>query len=129
MGVIDIVFIDKGLIGFEQQNYWLPLSGSLGPEGLPNGPQRYDRSYRGLPSRNENYFKESPWISFVLAGVLTLLLTSSRVSLVAAVIGLAIVLVLGNNKLSVKVWWRIRGLFVGGIAFLAALAALIASPI
>jgi O-antigen ligase len=130
-GLIDIAFIDQGLIGFEQENYWLPLSGSLGPEYRWPGPMGHNAMtgvmgtylvVMGMALR-----KFSGWL-FVVIGALTLLLTSSRVSFVAAVIGLSIVLVLGNNKFAIRVPWRIRGLFVGGIAILAALAALIASP-
>jgi len=131
MGVIDIAFIDKGLIGFEQQNYWLPLGDSLGPEYRWPGPMGHNAMTGAIGAYlvvMGTALRKVSGLVFVLVGVLTLLLTGSRVSLVAAVTGLSIVLVLGNNKLSAKVSWRTRGLFVGAIAILAALAALIASP-
>lgn len=131
LGVIDIVYVNEGLIRFEQMHYWLPLSGSLGPEYRWPGPMGHNAmtgvmgAYLVVMGASLRKFSG---LIFVVVGVLTLLLTSSRVSFVAAVIGLAMVLLLGNNWLSIKVHWQIRALVVGVIAIIAAAAALHASP-
>jgi len=131
LGIIDIAYIGEGLIGFEQQNYWLPLGGSLGPEYRWPGPMGHNAmtgvmgAYLVVMGASLRRFSG---LVFVIVGVLTLLLTSSRVAFVAAVIGFAIVLLLGNNRISLKVQWQIRALIVGVIAITAAVVALIASP-
>jgi len=131
LGIIDIAPIGEFLVDYEPQHYWLPLSGSLGPEYWWPGPMGHNAmtgvmgAYLVVMGASLRKFSG---LVFVVVGGLTLLLTSSRVSFVAAVIGLAIVLLLGNNGLSIKVQWQIRALIVGVIAIIAALAALIASP-
>ena len=131
LGIIDIAPIGEFLVDYEPQHYWLPLSGSLGPEYRWPGPMGHNAmtgvmgAYLVVMGASLRKFSG---LVFVVVGGLTLLLTSSRVSFVAAVIGLAIVLLLGNNGLSIKVQWQIRALIVGVIAIIAALAALIASP-
>jgi O-antigen ligase len=130
-GIIDIAYIDEGLIGFEQKNYWLPLGGSLGPEYRWPGPMGHNAMTGVMGAylvAMGAILRKFSGLVFVIVGVLTLLLTSSRVAFVAAVIGLAVVLLLGNNRISMKVRWRIRALVVGIIAILAAAVALIASP-
>lgn len=131
IGVIDIAYIDEGMISYEQENYWLPLSGSLGPDYRWPGPMGHN-SMTGVMGAYLVVMgvglRKFSGLVFVVVSFVTLLLTSSRVSFVAAVIGLAIVLMLGNNKIASKAPWRIRALFVGVISILAAAVALIASP-
>jgi O-antigen ligase len=130
-GAIDIAFIGQGMIAYEPQHYWLPFAGWLGPEYRWPGPMGHNAMTGvvgvylliiGVAIRGKT------GISFAIVGVLTILLTSSRVSFVAAAIGVTIVLFLGTNRLSRKVSWLKRSLFVVVIAALSAGFALIVSP-
>ena len=130
-GVIDIAFISQGMIDYEQQHYWLPFAGWLGPEYRWPGPM----GHNAMTGAMGVYLlvigvaiRRKTGMVFVIVGILTLLLTSSRVSFVAAAIGLGIVLLLGVKPMSRKVSWRVRGLTVGVIAAVAASFALIVSP-
>ncbi len=131
IGVLDIAFIGQGMIAYEPQHYWLPFSGWLGPEYRWPGPMGHNAmtgvigAYLiviGVASRAKT------GVLFAIVGVITMLLTSSRVSFVAAAIGVAIVLLLGNNRLARKVSWRARGTLVLMVATISAGAALIVSP-
>ena len=131
MGVLDIAFIGQGMIAYEPQHYWLPFSGWLGPEFRWPGPMGHN-AMTGVIGAYLIVIgvaiRAKTGVSFAIVGVITMLLTSSRVSFVAAAIGVAIVLFLGNNRLSCRVSWRARSTLVLVVAAIAAGVALIFSP-
>ncbi len=116
---------------YERQNYWLPLSGNLGPDFRWPGPMGHNAmtgvagAFLIVVGAN---FRRFSGLIFIIIGVLVLLLTNSRVSMVAAAIGFGIVLFLGPNKLASKFSWRSRVSLVTVVAAIAGGAALIVSP-
>lgn len=131
LSVIPVAPVGDNLLGYEEENYWLPLSGWLGPEGRWPGPFFHNSQtgnmgayllVAGVALRRRSS------IAFIGIGALTLLLTSSRGSMVASAIGVAIALFLGDYS-----WNRRfrRGVLVTGtlvVGTVAVALAVIASP-
>lgn len=131
LGILSVAPIGDYLIEFENENYWLPLSGSLGPDFRWPGPMGHNAT-TGVAGAYllvvGTAIRGKSGIFFVITGALTLLLTSSRVSMVSAAVGIAIVVVLGDSRLTRKLPWRVRVTAVSLVAAGAAGLALIASP-
>jgi hypothetical protein len=131
LGVIPMATVSARLVGFEKANYWLPLSGWLGPEGRWPGPFGHNAMTGNIAA----YLivlgvalRSRSGLVFSVVGVTTLLLTSSRSSFVATAIGVTLVVLLGDYR-----WTRRfdRRVLVGGVLAVCALAvtaALWASP-
>jgi hypothetical protein len=131
LGVIAMAPVGDALVAYEKSNYWLPLSGWIGPEGRWPGPFFHNSQtgnvgaylvVTGLALRRRSS------VVFVLVGVVTLLITSSRGSMVAAVIGSAIVLFLGDFRWNARLP---RPLLVGAtmaVGGMAVFVAYLASP-
>ena len=130
-GTITTAETSPALIQFEQDNYWLPLSGSLGPEGRWVGP-----FFHNSQTGNAAAYLVALGVAirrptsavFIIVGVTTLLLTSSRTSMVAAVIGAVVALLLGPYQWNRRIALRHRLAAIGFVGFLTALMALLYSP-
>lgn len=131
VGAIPMLYVSPDLVQFEKENYWLPLSGWLGPEGRWPGPMGHNAMTGNIGA----YLlvigialRSKAGAVFAVVGVLTLLLTSSRGSLVGAAIGAAIVVLLGDYRWNRRFTraWLIAGAL--GISLTAVVMAVIASP-
>jgi hypothetical protein len=100
LGWIPMVDVGASLVQFEQEHYWLPMSGWLGPEGRWPGPGGHNAMtgnsgamllVLAVALRGRAKYV----LGFI--GVLTLLLTSSRNSFIAAFVGVALVVAFGDN--------------------------------
>ena len=119
------------LVEFEQNNYWLPLSGSLGPEGRWVGPFFHNSQTGNVAAYLVALgvaIRRPTSAVFILVGVTTLLLTSSRTSMVAAVIGAGVALLLGPYPWNRRIALRYRLVTMGLLGILTALTALLYSP-
>ena len=123
--------VSSDLLEFERENYWLPLSGSLGPDGRWVGPFFHNSQTGNVAA----YLvvlgvalkrRSSP--IFLVVGILALLLTSSRTSMVAAVIGVGVALLFGPYQRIHRIPPRLRVAIVSALATTAALIALWFSP-
>lgn len=130
-GVMAEAAISSDLLEFEMENYWLPLSGWLGPDGRWVGPFFHNSQtgnvaaylvVLGVVLRN----RSSP--VFILVGTLTLLLTSSRTSMVAAAVGAGVAVLIGQYRWNRRIAWPVRMGAAGALAAFAALVALWSSP-
>lgn len=131
LSVIPVAPVGDYLLGYEEENYWLPLSGWLGPEGRWPGPFFHNSQtgnmgayllVAGVALRRRSS------IAFIVVGALTLLLTSSRGSMVGAAIGVAIALFLGDYAWNRRLR---RGVLVAAtlvVGTVAVALAVIASP-
>jgi len=131
VGTLSMPPLGNDLVGFEQSNYWLPLSGSIGPAFRWPGPMGHN-AMTGIAAMYLVVLGLALWkrisIVLIVVGVLTLLVTSSRVSMVATVIGVAVVLILGDTVLTRRISFNIRLAVVAVIGVLAVALALVASP-
>jgi O-antigen ligase len=99
LGLIPMATVSADMTAFERENYWLPLSGWLGPEGRWPGPMGHNANTGNAAA----YLivlgvalKRRYATVFVLVGVFALLLAMSRGSMLAVAVGVAIVLLLGD---------------------------------
>jgi len=130
-GAIPMASVSEGLVGFEKEHYWLPLSGWLGPEGRWPGPFGHNAKTGNIAAYLVVIgvaLRTRSGVIFGIVGAVTLLLTSSRGSFVAAAIGVALVVLLGDYR-----WNRRlnRGVLVVSllvVAIAAASLAVLASP-
>lgn len=126
LGLLSMPDIGTELVAFEKANYWLPLSGTIGPEGRWPGPFGHNAMtgnmgallvILGLGLRTRFVWVLAP------IGVVVLLLTNSRSSWVAAGLGAVIVLVFGSQYLAQKVGrGRLLGLGIIAASIVAVLA-------
>jgi hypothetical protein len=131
IGLIPMPSVSKELLTFEVQEYWLPLSGWLGPEGRWPGPLG-GTAFTGMLAAllvvlAVGLRSKSSWV-FGIVGVIGLLLTSSRGSFAATAAGVGLAIVFSNWNFLAKVSfpWRIAVAAIGSIATLGLL--LKASP-
>lgn len=115
------------LVAYERENYWLPLSGWLGPEGRWLGPTGYNAMTGnaavlvllvGLGSRIAGRCR---WV-LVATSILVFLLTSSRGSFIGVLVGVGLIAALSDNILTrrvPRVWIMISGavVTVGFVAY------------
>jgi len=132
LGVLPVLDVGDRILGFELRSYWLPFSGTLGPElGRWHGPLGHAGKTGaaaafmvvlavGLRGR-------SRWV-FGVVGVLTLMLTASRGSMIAAAAGVLAVVLFGDNPLTRRVPRRWLLLAVGGVALAGLAAVLLRNP-
>jgi hypothetical protein len=120
-GAFTEVPIPRWLVDFEVGEYWLPLSGGLGPEGRWPGPMG-GTAFTGMLGAmllvlGVSLKIRSSWV-FGTVGFFTLLLTSSRGAYAAAAVGVAVALLFGGTRwlqwISVK--WRVSLAIVGVLA-------------
>jgi O-antigen ligase len=106
VGLIPMVDVGPYLLHFEVTNYWLPHSGSIGPEGRWPGPMGHNAMTgnaaamlvvlaAGIRTRDR-------WL-FGFVGVVVLLITASRGSQMGAIVGVVVIVLLGNNPLTRRV--------------------------
>ncbi len=130
-GVIEVAKIPTGLIDFELTNYWLPLKGWLGPDFRWPGPMGHNAE-TGLTGAflvviGFNH-KHVGGVFLGLIGITTLLLTSSRVSMIVVVVGVAIIFALGDNAMTRRLTLKVRLLVLISVGVVAGIVAYRASP-
>lgn len=124
LGLIPMLDVGQGLVDFEVAHYWLPLSGTIGPEGRWPGPGGHNAMTGNsgamlvvLAAGLQRYWR---W-GLGLVGVLTLLLTSSRNSYLAVIVGVALIVVTGDNWLTRRVSRKaLIGSLAAGVAVVTA---------
>lgn len=117
-GVLQILDVGNSLQEFERANYWLPLGGSIGPDfGRWHGPMGHaaktGTAAAFLVVLAFGCRGVSRWL-FALVGLLTLLLTASRGSWIAAFAGVIMIVLFGDNALNRRVG-RKRLIFGAGL--------------
>jgi hypothetical protein len=123
-GVVPMAPVAPDLVDFEIRNYWLPLSGFLGPEGRwpgPMGGTAFTGALGALLLVLAIALKcKSSWV-FGSIGFLALLLTSSRGAIAGAGVGIAVAVLFGQSRLVGNWSFRKRGAvaFVGALAVMA----------
>lgn len=103
MNLIPMVDVGSELLEFETSEYWLPLAGSIGPEGRWPGPMGHNSQTANVAVMVTVFafgLKGNSRYLLLLVGITTMLMTSSRTSFLALIVGLAILIVLGNNFLT-----------------------------
>ncbi len=124
LGWIPMLDVGAGLVQFEKEQYWLPLSGWLGPEGRWPGPGGHNAMtgnsgamllVLAVAIRGRTKYVLG------LIGLLTLLLTSSRNSFIGAFVGVVLVVAFGDNWLTRRIGRK------SAAAALAAFFALVAA--
>ena len=131
LGFIPMVDVGPYLLTFEIENYWLPLAGTVGPEGRWPGPMGHNAMTGNAAAMlvvvAVAMRTRSRWV-FGVVGILTLLITASRGSQLGALVGVAAIIVLGNNPVTRRVSRRILLSVVAAVAALAFLMVLIRNP-
>lgn len=132
LGVLPTIDVGEDILGFEVSNYWLPLSGTLGPDlGRWHGPfghaGRTGAAAAFLLVLAFGLRGRSRWV-FGTVAVLVLLLTASRGSMIAAAAGVLAILLFGDNALTRRVprRWLLIGL--GGVAVVGLAGVLLRNP-
>lgn len=132
LGVIPVLDVGTWFHEYEDANYWLPFQGTLGPElGRWHGPLGHAgktgaaAAFLVVLAFGER--SRSRWV-FGVVGVLTLLLTASRGSMIAAGAGVVLVLLFGDNALTRRVPRRWLVIALGGVALVAFAGVLIRNP-
>jgi hypothetical protein len=104
--IITTVDVGPELLKFEQERYWLPLSGTIGPEGRWVGPLGHN-SLTGNAAAMILVvavgIRGRTGFIFALVAVLTLLLTASRGSILAAIAGILVLAIFSENFLTRRI--------------------------
>jgi hypothetical protein len=124
LGLAPMAPVSPSLVAFEVGEYWLPLSGWLGPEGRWPGPMG-GTAYTGalgalLLVLAVALRTKSSWV-FGSVGVLVLLLTSSRGAIAAAGAGVAVAVLFSDLGVLRRWGFLTRGVFaaLGGLTVMA----------
>jgi hypothetical protein len=128
-GVLPMVPVPQDLVNFEVGEYWLPLSGWLGPEGRWPGPLN-GTAYTGMLGAMLLVLAVALWSRwswvFGFVGAVTVLLTSSRGAFAAVAVGIAVALLFSDEAwlrwLSMR--WRLA---LGALGTLATFGMLLKS--
>lgn len=124
LDIAPMVQVPADILEFERREYWLPFSGWLGPEGRWPGPAG-GTAFTGMLGAILIVLSVAVWRRsspiLGLVGLVTLLLTSSRGSFVAAAAGIGIVVMFSNNALTERISLRLRviGAFIGAACVVA----------
>lgn len=132
LGILEALDVGDFLREFERANYWLPLEGSIGPDfGRWHGPMGHAAKTGAaaafLMVLATGCGGLSRWV-FALVGGLTLLLTASRGSLIAAFAGVGLILIAGDNFLSRRIGRKWLGLGITLIAITGVLTLILRNP-
>ena len=111
IGVTEVLYTSPRLIGFEEKNYWLPLANVSGIDGRWPGPYGHNGDTGAMAALLIIVgagLRRWSGTAFITVGVITLLLTSTRVANVAAVSGIAILFLCTDSRFTRKVSlvWR-----------------------
>lgn len=131
IGAIPMVDVGPWLLRFETRNYWLPLAGTLGPEGRWPGPMGHNAMTGNAAAMLVILavaLKGKSRLVFGIVGILTLLITASRGSQLGALVGVAAIIVLGDNPLTRRVSRRVLLWVIAGATALAFAFVLIRNP-
>ena len=105
-GVIPMLDVGPDFIAYERENYWLPFAGTLGPESRWHGPfghaARTGAAAAFLLVLAVGTKNRSRWV-FGAVAIVTMLLASSRGSLIAAAAGVALIVLFSDNILTRRV--------------------------
>ena len=130
-GITSMAPVPDWLLDFEISEYWLPLSGSLGPEGRWPGPLG-GTAFTGMLGAfllvlAVALHRRASW-ALGAVGALTLLLTSSRGAFAATAAGIGVAVLFSDWRVlrRINFRWRLIAATVGGLSTLAVL--LRASP-
>ncbi len=130
-GVIPMLDVGTFFVAYEKANYWLPLAGTIGPDSRWHGPfghaARTGAAASFLLVLAVGTKNRSRWV-FGTVALVTLLLASSRGSLIAAVAGCAIVILFGNNILTRRVKRRFLVIGIAAFGVLGLAAVLVRNP-
>ena len=124
LGWIPMAPVSPNLVAFEVAEYWLPLSGWLGPEGRwpgPLGGTAYTGALGALLLVLAFALRtKSSWF-FGAVGAIVLLLTSSRGAIAGAGAGVAIAVLFSNWRLLNRLTFTVRALLasLGGLVVMA----------
>jgi O-antigen ligase len=93
-GLLPVKFQPPGIIQFDTEYYWLPINHALGIEGRWPGPFGHN-GYTAMMGAfiiviAVAFWSRSSWV-FIPIGVFTLVITSGRASVGAAVVGLILI--------------------------------------
>lgn len=129
--LIPMLDVGSFFLDFEKSHYWLPLSGTIGPDGRWPGPMGHNAATGNVAAfllvLAVGLKGKVRWL-MAAVGVLTLLITSSRTSYVGAVAGLLVLLIIGENALTRRVSRKWLGLGLGAFALIGLVAMLIKNP-
>jgi hypothetical protein len=128
---VPVFHIDSGIILWEKQHYWIPLANLFGIDGRWPGPFGYNSKTGFIAAAvlviGLSRYSRTRWI-LVSIGVITLLLTASRGSYFAAVVGVLVLLAFARTGPASKLAVPIR-LVISGVLVLLAGLYYLASPI
>lgn len=115
-GIYPMAPVAPDLVAFEVQEYWLPLSGWLGPEGRWPGPLG-GTAFTGILGALLIVLafavrSRSSWV-FGAVGILTLLLTSSRGAYAATGAGVAVAVLFSDWKPLRRLRFGLRAVIAG----------------
>ncbi len=126
LGVIALKTQSQGVITFDEERYFLPLNDMLGIDGRWPGPfgHNADAAMMGalLIVIALSYWTRASWV-FIAVGGFTLLITSGRASMGAAIAGIIVLIVFARGgriariPRGFRIWGGIVGL-VAGAAFM-----------
>ncbi len=126
LGVIALKTQSQGVITFDEERYFLPLNDMLGIDGRWPGPfgHNADAAMMGalLIVIALSYWTRASWV-FIAVGGFTLLITSGRASMGAAIAGIIVLIVFAREgriariPRGFRIWGGIVGL-VAGAAFM-----------
>ena len=119
-GLFPEIYVGKDILAFEVNHYWLPLSGTLGPEGRWPGPIGHNAMTGNVAAMlivlGFGLRGRSRWV-FAIVGILVLLLTASRGSQMGAIAGVALLAATTDNLVTRRVkpllTWSGLGLLTG----------------
>ena len=125
LGILPMAPVPSWLLEFELREYWLPLSGWLGPEGRWPGPMG-GTAFTGMLGAllvvlAVSLRTRSSWV-FGTVGVVTLLLTSSRGAFAATAAGVGVAILFSDARVLRRIGfgWRL-GIAAAGALGTAAL--------
>lgn len=110
-GVLEPFYQTPGLIYFDENNYWLPISEVLDVDGRWPGPFSHPgdtAAYAAFLVIIGAIVRGVSRPIFVSVGILVLLLASTRAAFVATAVGLGVLFVFGQSKLLARVSMRWR---------------------
>lgn len=131
IGVLPIIDVGPQLLEFEQENYWLPFAGTLGPESRWHGPfghaAKTGTAAAFLLVLAVGTKDRSRWVFGVVA-VVTMLLTASRGALIASAAGVALIIIFGDNFLTRRISRKLLLLVIAILGIIGVGGVLLRNP-
>lgn len=117
-GALEPMYMNPDLVAYEKENYWLPVSSLFGIEGRWPGPFGHSGDTGAVSAlilaTGLAFRGKLAWLT-VTVGILGLLLTSVRVAMVAALVGIAILVLFSRTSVVTRVplWLRLAACAIG----------------